>query len=324
MEIARALNSSISCIDKLSSPSTYLCFNCQRLLIKRDSLERQLMQCTLNVHAKLIAICQQQSRTSVDLSENSLAARVCSSQDPISISTAILESTSTANNQESTSTLESRESASTVISQELTPTVSHQDSASTLESWESASTIITQESTSTVSSQKSTSTLESQELASTVISQESTFTVSSQKSISTLENQESASTVINQESTSAVNHHDSTSTLESRESASTIIGQESTFAVNNQELMPAVISQSSRKRKSSDADLDATTMKKYASSPTLIVRKSLVMKLIVKSYVFLRLNQLVIQAQGSQKSHHREKRLFLLFLNVITSLLQLD
>ena len=54
MEIARVLNSSISCIDKLSSPSTYLCFNCQRLLIKRDSLERQLMQCTLNIHAKLM------------------------------------------------------------------------------------------------------------------------------------------------------------------------------------------------------------------------------------------------------------------------------
>ena len=220
MEIARVLNSSISYIDKLSSPSTYLCFNCQRLLIKRDSLERQLMQCTLNIHAKLIAICQQQSRTSVDLSENSLAARVCSSEDPISISTAILESTSTANNQESTSTLESRESASTVISQELTPTVSHQDSASTLESWESASTIITQESTSTVSNQKSASTLENRELASTVISQESTSTVSSHKSTSTLENQESASTVISQESTSTVSSQKSTSTLENQESAS--------------------------------------------------------------------------------------------------------
>ena len=52
MEVS-CVYSSVSSIDRLSSPAAYLCVKCQRLLLRRSNLQKQLMECIANIRSKL-------------------------------------------------------------------------------------------------------------------------------------------------------------------------------------------------------------------------------------------------------------------------------
>ena len=52
LEVSRVY-SSVSSIDRLSNPAAYLCVKCQRLLLRRSNLQKQLMECIANIRSKL-------------------------------------------------------------------------------------------------------------------------------------------------------------------------------------------------------------------------------------------------------------------------------
>ena len=52
LEVSRVY-SSISSFDRLSNPAAYLCVKCQRLLLRRSNLQKQLMECIANIRSKL-------------------------------------------------------------------------------------------------------------------------------------------------------------------------------------------------------------------------------------------------------------------------------
>ena len=83
VEISR-VSASVSSIDGLSSPAAYLCTKCQRLLLRRSNLQKQLMECISNIHSKLTLLIPNTQQPSNALSFDT-------EQQPMTTATAHIE-----------------------------------------------------------------------------------------------------------------------------------------------------------------------------------------------------------------------------------------